>query len=270
MKKTEDFIVLSRERIGERVALLALSPADGRALETIAPGQFVEILVDKTPGVFLRRPISVHFTDQKRNIIWLLIQIVGDGTRRLAELAAGDAVNLFYPLGHGFTIPEKTDSGHRNILLVGGGIGCAPLLDTGSALVRAGHSVRFLLGYKTAQDAVRVAEYARYGTVATTTEDGSVIHGTDSCRGFVTNHNLIVSGTYDAVKICGPRPMMEAAVRLLRGRFGDMPRGFCEISLENKMACGHGVCLCCVEDTREGNVCVCTNGPVFDINDLKW
>lgn len=270
MKKIEDFIVLSNTMLGERTALLSLRPADGHPLADVDAGQFVEILVDKTPGVFLRRPISVHFTDKPHDTLWLLVQVVGDGTRRLASLAVGDRVNLFYPLGHGFTVPALDDGPRRTWLLVGGGIGCAPLLDTGAALVRARHEVRFLLGYKTASDAVRIAEYARYGTVATTTEDGTDIPATDCRRGFVTDHALLATGAYDAVKVCGPRPMMEAVVRLLRTRFGDVPRGFCEVSLENKMACGHGVCLCCVEDTREGNVCVCTAGPVFDINDLKW
>ena len=91
------------------------------------------------------------------------------------------------------------------------------------------------------------------------TEDGSV--GT---KGFVTDHPLF-AGKYDMIYCCGPKPMMLAVAKSAKAREID-----CEVSLENKMACGLGACLCCVEETTEGNLCTCTHGPVFNINQLTW
>ena len=83
-------------------------------------------------------------------------------------------------------------------------------------------------------------------------------------KGYVTNHSLLAE-KYDCICTCGPKPMMMAVARYAR------ENGIaCEVSLENKMACGLGACLCCVEDTKEGHKCVCTDGPVFSIDELKW
>jgi dihydroorotate dehydrogenase electron transfer subunit len=96
--------------------------------------------------------------------------------------------------------------------------------------------------------------------VFVTTEDGS-----EGEKGFVTNHSIWDSEHFDQISVCGPKPMMMAVAKMARER--NTP---CEVSLENMMACGLGACLCCVEDTNEGNVCVCKEGPVFDIDRLKW
>ena len=92
------------------------------------------------------------------------------------------------------------------------------------------------------------------------TEDGS-----EGERGFVTQHSLLQQEQFDRISTCGPKPMMMAVARYAKAQGID-----CEASLENMMACGVGACLCCVEDTQEGHVCVCKQGPVFNINELKW
>ena len=98
------------------------------------------------------------------------------------------------------------------------------------------------------------------GRVFVTTEDGS-----EGERGFVTNHSVLSQERFDQISTCGPKPMMMAVARYAKAE-----NISCEVSLENKMACGVGACLCCVEKTTEGNVCVCKEGPVLNINKLSW
>ena len=266
MKKyISDFKVVENSRLTERLFLLKLEPADGTKIQEIHAGQFVEVRVDDEPKVFLRRPISVHRVDREKNQLWLLVQIAGNGTRKLSELSTSDKLNLVYPLGNGFTLSKG------KILLIGGGVGIAPLLETGAALKEVGAEVSFLLGARTATDLVELNLYRQIGTVYVTTEDGSRIEGLDCQKGFVTNHSVLQSGKFDGLKICGPMPMMKSVASLVKD-WTEMQskERFCEVSLENKMACGLGVCLCCVEDTKEGHKCVCSEGPVFDVKDLKW
>jgi dihydroorotate dehydrogenase electron transfer subunit len=126
----------------------------------------------------------------------------------------------------------------------------------------AGHEVDILLGARSEADLIDLDKYAENGTVHTTTEDGT--HGV---RGFVTNHPILCKDitSFDMVYCCGPEPMMKAVARIAWQN-----NVACEVSLENTMACGYGVCLCCVTDTIDGHRCVCTEGPVFDIKQLKW
>jgi dihydroorotate dehydrogenase electron transfer subunit len=129
--------------------------------------------------------------------------------------------------------------------------------------------VIFLLGGRKSSDLTQLEEFGRYGLVLITTEDGSAIPGLDCQRGFVTNHSVWQQGQFDCIRVCGPKPMMKAVAHMALSTGVDTPH-YCEVSLENKMACGLGVCLCCVEDTKEGHKCVCSDGPVFDVKDLKW
>ena len=100
-----DLTVREVERIHERYVLMKLT--DDKPLPEMLSGQFVEIRVDGSPTTFLRRPISINFVDREANELWLLVAAVGDGTRRLAEMKAGDKLNCLLPLGNGFTMPQK-------------------------------------------------------------------------------------------------------------------------------------------------------------------
>ena len=257
MKKyLRDLTVAEKVKLNSRHVLLKLTQED--PLPDILPGQFVEVRVDDSPSTFLRRPISVNFVDRDANQLWLLIQIIGAGTKRLGALNEGDKVNVLFPLGNGFTMPENKQN---KVLLVGGGVGVAPLLYFGAELKRLGYSdVSFILGAKTGADLLMLDDFKRYGTVLTTTEDGSMGE-----KGFVTQHSVLNSVRFDHIYCCGPKPMMVSVAKY--AKTNAIP---CEVSLENKMACGLGACLCCVENTKEGNVCVCKEGPVFNINDLLW
>lgn len=254
-----DLTVKSVEQIHERYVLIRLTHSE--ALPQMLPGQFVEVRVDGSPSTFLRRPISIHFVDYDQNELWLLVATVGDGTRWMARLRAGDVLNCMLPLGNGFALASERSS----VLLVGGGVGVAPLLYLGAELRRKGAEPTFLLGARTARDLLMLSEFKRYGRVLVTTEDGSAGE-----RGFVTDHPVLSAERFDLIQCCGPTPMMKAVARYAREN-----ATACEVSLENLMACGLGACLCCVEKIRkEGspatNVCVCKEGPVFNINQLLW
>lgn len=250
-----DLKVVSVERLHERYVLIKLT-ADS-PLPEMLPGQFAEVRVDGSSTTFLRRPISINYVDRVRNELWLLVATVGDGTRKLAHLCCGDMLNCLLPLGNGFTMPGGKD---ERILLVGGGVGTAPLLYFGSVLRDAGIVPTFLLGAKSAKDLLQLDDFGKLGPVYLTTEDGSAGE-----KGFVTNHSLLANNHFDHISTCGPKPMMVAVARYAYHHHID-----CEASLENMMACGLGACLCCVEKTTVGNICVCKEGPVLNIKKLLW
>jgi dihydroorotate dehydrogenase electron transfer subunit len=241
-----------------RYCLLKLSA--GAAFPEIRAGQFVQALIENSASVFLRRPVSVHFADREKREIQLLVQVVGDGTRKLSELKKGDHLNLIYPLGNGFTLPEKSTKNSKLALLIGGGIGAAPLLFLSAELRKRGCTPNFLLGARTKEDFLQIREFEKSGKVYLATEDGSAGE-----TGYVTAHSILQSSRFDLIYTCGPRPMMVAVARYAREK--EIP---CEVSLENTMACGFGVCLCCTEKTVNGNLRVCTEGPVMNINQLAW
>ena len=250
-----DLRIKSVEQLHQRYVLMKLT--DEKPLPEMLPGQFVEIRVDGSQSTFLRRPISINFVDRELNELWLLVATVGDGTRKLATLQPGDLLNCLLPLGNGFTMPT---SSAEKILLVGGGVGVAPLLYMGSEMSKKGFEPTFLLGARTSNDLLMQDEFKRYGRVYVTTEDGS-----EGEKGFVTNHSLLQKEQFSRIATCGPTPMMKAVAAFARK--ADVE---CEVSLENLMACGLGACLCCVEKTTEGNLCVCKDGPVFNIRKLLW
>ena len=250
-----DLKVNSVEALSDKHVLIKLT--DDKPLPEMLPGQFVEVRVDDSPSTFLRRPISINNVDYERNELWLLVAAVGDGTRRLQQLRSGDTLNCVLPLGNSFTLPEKPGA---KVLLVGGGVGVAPLLYLGRKIKAMGMQPTFLLGARTAKDVLEKPLFEEVGRVLITTEDGS-----EGEKGFVTNHSVLASENFDLISTCGPKPMMMAVARYAYKN--DIE---CEVSLENKMACGVGACLCCVEKTVEGNKCVCKDGPVMNIKKLSW
>ena len=250
-----DLTVVSNERLSDRHILLKLTSST--PLPEMIPGQFVQVRIDHSPSTFLRRPISINYVDRLRNELWLLVALVGDGTRTFTALGSGDVVNCLLPLGNGFTLPSSSD---ESLLLVGGGVGIAPLLFFGREAKDRGARVSFLLGARTASDLLELDLFKDLGSVYVTTEDGSAGE-----RGFVTNHSVLSREAFTRISMCGPTPMMKAVAAYAR-KTGTA----CEASLENMMACGLGACLCCVEKTTEGNLRVCQDGPVFDIQKLLW
>ena len=253
-KRIEDFTVTENRRLTDSFHVIKLTPAT--PLPEILPGQFVQALVADSPGTFLRRPLSVHDVDVSENTLSLLIQIAGKGTERLSRLQPGEKLNLIFPLGNSFTLPQKGES----VLLTGGGCGMAPLFYLGRKVIESGAYPHFALGFRSRSRIIGHEEFRQLGKVHLATEDGS-----EGYRGFVTGIPAFREENWDRVYSCGPEAMMKAvADECLRRDI------FCEVSLENLMACGIGVCLCCVVPTTSGNLCTCTDGPVFNVHDLKW
>jgi len=254
MKQAIDLQVVAVERMNARCVRLRLRDADA-PLPALLPGQFVEVAVPASAGVLLRRPICVNYINKEKNELSLLVQEVGAGTRALAAVAAGTRLNILLPLGHGFR--TEFDVANPSPLLVGGGVGAAPLLYYGAWLQEHGVNPTFLLGGRTKDDVLELDEFR---ALFVTTDDGSLGE-----RGFVSQHSLLSLRTFSHMAVCGPKPMMQSMARLARK--ANIP---CEVSLENRMACGLGACLCCVEKTVRGNLCVCTEGPVFNTDMLDW
>ena len=253
MKKITDFRLIEKKEWAKSTYLLLQSD---EPLEEIKAGQFVQVRVDDAQHTYLRRPISIHDVDYQNRTITLLVQRVGEGSNKFADTELNDTLNIIYPLGNGFTIPEK----NQNAILVGGGIGIAPLYYLGKMLKEKGIEPQFLLGGRSKSDLIMLEDFEAVGKVYITTNDGSLGE-----EGFVTQHSIWKEKKFDMIYTCGPKPMMMALTKMARENNID-----CEVSLENLMACGLGACLCCVENTIEGHVCVCKEGPVININKLLW
>jgi dihydroorotate dehydrogenase electron transfer subunit len=255
-KRIEDHEVLQVETPVEGNHIISFkSPVDS---PEILPGNFAEIQVPESPDVFLRRPFSILDVDYETRIIRFYVKAIGKGTAKLGALRPGQLVNMIYPLGNSYTIPKQA----KNVLIVGGGSGIAPFILLGKKLQKAGIKTTFLLGGRSKKDILLSEEFSKYGDVQVTTEDGTLGE-----KGLVTHHSVFGEGfqNFDKVFTCGPDPMMKA-VGLLAEKHGVA----CEASLENMMACGFGVCLCCVTATHSGNKRVCIEGPVFNVNNLAW
>ena len=254
MKKITDFRLIEKKEWAKSTFLLLQSD---EPLEDIKAGQFVQVRVDDAQHTYLRRPISIHDVDYQNRTMTLLVQRVGEGTNKMSDTKIGDTLNIIYPLGNGFTLPENNN---QNVILVGGGIGIAPLYYLGKMLKEKGIEPQFLLGGRSKNDLIMLEQFESVGKVYITTNDGSLGE-----EGFVTQHSIWKEKKFDMIYTCGPKPMMMAVTKIARENNID-----CEVSLENLMACGLGACLCCVENTIEGNVCVCKEGPVININKLLW
>jgi dihydroorotate dehydrogenase electron transfer subunit len=253
-KRIESLQVIENKHLTHDIFTLELISAT--PLPEMKPGQFVQVKIEGSPETFLRRPLSVHNVNYEKKTIKLLIQVAGKGTRKLYELKSGDSLNIIYPLGNSFTVPQKG----QKILLAGGGCGVAPLLFLGKYLKNEGFIPDILLGFRNKERIIEYNEYTDIGKVYLTTEDGS-----EGEKGYITDHPVLSTQKYDIIYCCGPEPMMKAIAKHCKRN-----NTYCEVSLENLMGCGIGACLCCVVDTVKGNLCTCIDGPVFNINLLKW
>jgi dihydroorotate dehydrogenase electron transfer subunit len=257
MKKTvTDFLLLENKQLNkDNFRLILQSP---HPVSDLFPGQFINVEIKEASEIFLRRPFSILDVDYKLQTISLLVKILGRGSKKLSEALAGQTINAIFPLGKSFTLPVKSD----RILLIGGGSGVAPMLFLAKTCGLDPANVSILIGAKSASDHIDISEYQSFGQFFYTTEDGSLGE-----KGFVTGHPVfaVELNQFSKIYTCGPGLMMKAI-----GQKAIEKNIFCEVSLENMMACGFGVCLCCVEDTKTGHKCVCTDGPVFNVNDLKW
>ena len=212
-------------------------------------GEFVHLEI---PPYFLRRPFSV--CDTSESGLTILYKTVGEGTRALASLPAGASLNVLTGLGKGFS----ADACRENALLVGGGLGAAPLYLLARELKAQGKQITAILGFNKADELVLREEFeALCDQVAVTTLDGSA--GT---KGFVTDALKALEPQYDYFYTCGPMVMMKAVCGMLSGPG--------EASLEERMGCGAGFCYGCSIQTTGGPRRVCKDGPVFKKEEIIW
>lgn len=255
-KFVTDFTVVENSSLNATNALIKVK--SDQELPVIKPGQFVNVEIKEAEEIFLRRPFSIFEVDYEENTLSMIIKVLGRGSKVLTQIEVGKTLSIVYPLGKSFTYPAPNDK----ILLIGGGSGVAPMLFLAKESALPVNNVDILLGARSKDDHIDVEHYSSFANLNYASEDGSLGE-----TGFVTQHSVFTGKlkTYDKIYACGPDGMMRAIAK--EARKADV---FCEVSLENLMACGFGVCLCCIEPTNKGNQCVCTDGPVFNINDLKW
>jgi dihydroorotate dehydrogenase electron transfer subunit len=254
MKRIEDLTVEAVKWLNSNSFILELSGS--KAVNDIRPGNFAEIRVDGHPDVFLRRPFSYLDYNIQSGTVSFFIKVLGKGSKKLGELEKGASVNVIHPLGNSFSIPEN-----KKVLISGGGSGIAPFLMLGRELKAKGNDVLIITGGRSAEDILFTEAFSEYGKVLYTTEDGTLGE-----KGLITDHSLFREKLdFDIIYTCGPEGMMKGISSIAAAHGID-----CEASLENLMACGFGVCLCCIQETDQGNLCVCTEGPVFNTKNLKW
>lgn len=215
-----------------------------------APGQFVNISL---PGKFLRRPISIC-SWTKEGALMLLVKVVGGGTHDLVRCVPGTELDVLSGLGNGF----DTAFGGDSPVLVGGGIGTAPMYGLAQRLLDQGRTPTVVLGFRSGKDAFYLEEFAALGCrLMIATEDGSM--GT---KGFVTDC-LKKLPDLSYVFACGPLPMLKA-VHSLPGLTGG------QYSFEARMGCGFGACMGCTVPTKDGYKRVCKDGPILYQEEIVW
>lgn len=254
--------ILSNGCAGPRLYLMTLeAPAIAGAIE---PGQFVHMKVPRMEAHILRRPFSVYARDARAGTLDVLYQVVGFGTDHMTSLAAGEECELIGPVGATWNPPAS-----GRCLLVGGGVGAAPLFMLCERIVASPAQVDVVLGAQTKDALVCRGRYAELlGAEPRCATDDGTYGRAGFCTSLVQEalaDAAEAGDPYDYVAVCGPEPLMkivagmaaEAGVR-------------CEVSMEKRMACGIGACLSCVVDTVDGKKRACVDGPVFDAGKVVW
>ncbi len=238
------YTVRSNEKIANDVYKMLL---EGDTSDITAPGQFVNIKLD---GLFLRRPISV--CDYDDGSLTLIYKVVGEGTRRMAEMGEGVMLDTLIGLGNGY----NTQKSGNTPLLIGGGVGVPPMYNLARKLISEGKQVSVILGFNSACDVFYEDEFKALGAqVYVATADGSY-----GARGFVTDVMAKLDYTY--FYTCGPEPMFRAIDKIAKtsGQY----------SFEERMGCGFGACMGCSCKTLTGNKRICKEGPVMEREEIIW
>lgn len=233
-------------------------------VNTARPGNFIEIRVNDDIEPFLRRPISIYNMDKEKGILEFIFQVKGKGTTILAKRNEGEAIDIVGPLGFG----TFKYSSYENLAIIGGGIGVFPLYELAKNAKNENKNVNTYLGFRNKDLVVLENEFTQVSSQLTiTTDDGSY-----SQKGFAIDFlkKDIEAGKIDSIYACGPLPMLRAVRELALEK--NIP---CQISLEERMACGLGVCLGCAVKTAKSSKeapeywHVCKAGPVFQAKDVE-
>lgn len=257
-------VVLKNEQLSKTLYLMEItSPEIAR---TIQPGQFVHMKIPGMEAHILRRPFSVYATSSDEGIVEILYQVVGFGSQHMTELSAEAPVELIGPIGNTWKAPESTE----RALLVGGGVGSAPLFMLAESLMEKGVEVDVVLGAQTKEALVSHDRYQElltkhmlpHDNLRCATDDGTFGHA-----GFCTTlvEENLERRTYDYGAVCGPEPMMKiVAASMIEAKIP------AQVSLEKRMACGVGACLSCVVETTQGVKRACVDGPIFAAEEVVF
>jgi dihydroorotate dehydrogenase electron transfer subunit len=260
----------SREFVGHITAtepvmgdsMLVTFTAPAQLIASCRAGQFVELLCRSgwSSDPLLRRPYSVYAVSPSENEMTILVRPFGRGSAWLVEQPVGAELDVLGPLGNTFTVGPKS----KNLLLVAGGVGAAPLVLLANEVVAKGMNVTYLLGAMDAGGLLAAQHLPGEVEYVVATIDGSAGH-----QGFITDLVPQYVQWSDQVFSCGPEPMFRSLRReILATRFASKPS--VQMSVERTMACGVGACLGCVVETRRGMRTSCVEGPVFDMDELVW
>ncbi len=226
--------------------------------EAAQPGQFVHI---RANGFTLRRPISICEIDKCKGTLRIVFEVRGKGTDEIAKLNKGDLIDMLAPLGHGFTVQPELNK----VICIGGGIGTPPMLPLAQAY---GEKAVVITGFRSANAVILQEDFKKTGAETVLCTDD----GTMGVHGFVTQplEEILKNGGVDAIYACGPMPMLKGIAALAKQY--NVP--LCEVSLEERMACGVGACLGCACKTKKNDeeyfAHVCKNGPVFNAEEVVW
>lgn len=245
--------LIKKESLKSNIFKFSLSAKE--ITDVAKPGQFIEIRVTDGLDPFLRRPISIYNIDKEKGILEVIFRVQGRGTEILSRKKEEDLIDIVGPLGYGTFKFE----GYKNIAILGGGIGVFPLYELAKNAIN-NSSVNIYLGFRDKEAVLLEKEFEEVSNkLVITTDDGSY-----RTHGFAINElkKDLEKEKIDAIFACGPLPLLKAVQGLAKEK--NIP---CQISLEEKMGCGLGVCLgCAVEVASGGYEHVCKQGPVFDSN----
>ena len=218
-------------------------------VKSISPGQFVMM----ESGQYLLRPFSVY--EVKGENAGFLYRVIGGGTSFLSKLKIGEEVLIHGPLGKGFTYPQDKN---KPILVVAGGIGIATFPIVVRVAHEKGYKVKTLFGARSTNDLVCADALKKYSEVESITDDGS-----SGRKGFVTEllKSELEKNKNQEIMVCGPTPMLKSVIKVCN-QFGVIA----QVSFEEIMACGYGVCMSCVVKTEDKYLRTCVDGPVLNSN----
>ena len=262
MPKKELAKLLKKEQLKPDIFKISLEAPE--IVADAKPGNFIEIRVTNQIEPFLRRPISIYNMDKEKGILEMIFQVKGKGTKILSEKKEGEMIDILGPLGFG-TFEYKS---YNNLAIIGGGIGVFPLYELAKEAKAENKKVNTYLGFRSEEFVVLEDEFKKMSDeLILTTDDGSYAK-----KGFAINYleKDIEEGKVDSIYACGPLPMLKAVQKLAIEK--EIP---CQISLEERMACGMGVCLGCAVKKAESPKeqpeywHVCKAGPVFNAKEVE-
>lgn len=249
--------IINNEKIAHQIYCMKMQSIE--ISQRAQAGQFIHLLCGKEYGAFLRRPFSLSNIDQKNKEISIIYRVQGKGTKSLSEMRTGDSIHALGPLGQGFLL----DPTYTDVAVVAGGMGTAPLME----IIRYyGKRSRVYLGFE--EQPILIEEIKDFcNQVEITTESGNV-----GKKGLITENLLSEweNQLPQMVYTCGPPAMMKEVVRICTEL--DLP---CQVSMEERMACGIGACLVCsCKTNKKGQkneyTRVCKDGPVYWGNEVVW